>query len=301
MKKFLLFICFVASFVFGASAADYEMFIKKGLEWKELGCTSSPEPPAYDHLPKFIINYSLDNEVEYDGEMVLELRKWQYAICCEQDRKYYDRETVLVAYMKSEGSKVYYHPIWMKNPEWLLMYDFDLGVDEGCDVWRILQTSYTNINDKSTYVWCKDITENTIGGRVWEVMEMGEKRRSGINGEEMESHNTSQWLRGLGDIRGISSPNEFDLLGGGTQMVEASLDGEIIFKNYPAGIELPGTETLQVRVEGNQVRILGVSGRSDVYSSDGRLVGYTYDDAPLTLGDGLYIVRHGNKSLKVVL
>lgn len=300
MKKILLLIGLVVSVVLGASAADYEMFIKKGLEWKEYCMTSSPEPPAYDHLPKYIDTYVLDREVEYNGETVLVLSEWGNAICCEQDQQYAGNEKKEIAYIKTDGDKVYYHPLWEENPEWYLMYDFGLGIDEGCDVFDLV-TYKVDLSKHSSYVWCKEITENVIGGRTWQVMEMGE-RCVNMLGEEGECENTGRWLRGLGSDKTFTWPNNFDPMDGGSfQLIEASLNGEIIYQNYPAGVEMTEAEPLQVRVQGNQVQVLGVSGRSEVYTTDGRLAGSTYDDQPVTLSTGLYIIRHGNKSHKVVL
>ncbi len=180
------------------------------------------------------------------------------------------------------------------------MYDFGLGIDEGCDVFNLV-TYKTDLSRYSTYVWCKEITENAIGGRIWQVMEMGERQITKYD-EVRESENTGKWLRGLGAERGFGIPNLFDYtVGGSSQLIEASLNGEIIYQNYPAGVEMTEAEPLQVRVVGNQVQVLGVNGRSEVYTTDGRLAGSTYDDQPVTLSNGMYIIRHCNKSHKDVL
>ena len=298
MKRLFFLICILASVVLGANAGDYEMFIKKGLVWKEYSMPFYPDHP--NHFPEYIVTYYLENEVEFDGKTVLEVRSSPLIpICCDFEGEKNNDVKTLKSYIYTEGDKVYYYPINSDVKEWHLLYDFGLEPGgEGCDVYSFDEGNNT-IDALKSYVWCKNITETTVDGRTWEVMEMGEKRTS--FGEEYECQNTGKWLRGLGEERGVRAPNHFDRLGGMTLLIEAIYNGEIIYSNYPAGVGQASAEALEIDVQGNQVRVLGASGRSDIYSLDGRLVGYTVDDQPVTLGNGLYIIRHGSKSSKIAI
>lgn len=283
---------------FGMKADGYEMFIKKGLTWKEY-YSDYDIGPAHPFKHEAISSFSLDNEIEFDGKTVLEVYRDKHRICCDECAQLYDSKGV-EAYFWVDGDKVYFYSLKEKDPTWHLLFDFGLQPGDGCD-----PTSMIYLH--TTYVVCDGVSTLT-NVRQWDVINFTEWN----NKEEFDQNKDDtdvlplergQWIRGLGSERGLSQPNMNGYVGGGWWLIEAKFNGELIYADYPAGVDLTSMGNLELAVEvvSGQLTVLGISGSAKVYSVDGKHVGSVKVDEPVSLPKGIYIVKSGNASRKVVL
>ena len=295
MKKIMFAVFLIVVGVFGLKAEVYEMFIKKGLTWKEYGRSTDRSPSHPMFYTSLETNY-LENEVEYDGETRIELYTENQGSCCEDCYKNRRLEKTLEGYMKTEGDKVFYHSLGDEAGKWHLLYDFGLKVGEGG-----VFGEDPGING---YVRCEEIYE-IENERKWEGMALAEwMELPGFDESESRwDHGDGTWIRGLGSTSGMLYPYFFGIAGGSSRLIEATYNGEIIYKDYPTGVNLVSADDDDFTVEvcGGRLTVRGITGCAGIYSIDGHLVKTAEANEAVELPGGLYIIKSGERSRKVIL
>lgn len=208
MKRFFIFL--LISIPFLACAQNY---FRAGTEWIE---EIYPDPPFQSNGENKI--WLEESESSAPGLAMYQ----QYNI--------YGAEKELIAYIKTEGEKVYFcRPSDADTPVWYLMYDFGLQPGESCTV----STPPPSYLEKpwSTTFRCEGIEESNpqyYGQTTMSLVYINEGYpEDGI-------YNRAVWIKGLSDTRGVNS-NFGAVAGCGWRLIEASADGAIIYEANSLG------------------------------------------------------------------
>lgn len=210
-----------------------------------------------------------------------------------------DKSRKLIAVIRTDGDKVYFRNS-QNNNEWYLLYDFGLTVGQGCYVYSIPHPeNATNIPQK-TYIKCTEL-KNDSQYNGWETMIVEEY--------ETESYDvflgTGTWIKGLASIQGVIENNMFDMDGIGSQLLEASSNGQIIYRKSTSDISKVENDSITVRTEGLNIYISQKDKPNDIsiYTYDGKLIGNykaTNNEIHLVLPQkDIYIVKCGKEAKKI--
>lgn len=267
-----------------ALTANCQLHFKDGMEWKTLlSGTTEPIPTTA------LETVTLKGDTTVNGFKAMKMYVQTVSETHNSGKE-------LAAPIRTEGEKVYfYHD--SETPEWLLLYDFGLKPGEGCYV-HYLPTGSNRIPFRS-YVKCVSLGKDNDSG--WDTMTLEEYETDSCE----TSLGSGIWFKGLGAEHGVLGNSRFDCAGLATVLIEASLDGKVIYKKKNAGIaEISGTG-LSIRVDGLNLTVSGADGECiSLYSDNGTLAGnFRPKDgkACITLpGKGIYILRAGDKSRKIM-
>lgn len=248
------------------------VFFTDGMEWKNIG---SPLilPPPDEHLVK----YSLEGDSVCDGHTWFRMYK------VYDDNK---ASRKFVGLVRTEGDKVYYKDQYDTG----LLYDFGLQPGDICHIGTFSITP--GRHGYQRYIKCVENDKHDDSAR-WKSMSVETYSNPECTGVyEMPG----RWIQGLGGVRGVSESNFEFAEGGSAELVQASINGNVIFQkedsyfNTPKDNSIIKLERLTLDIT-NKKRVVPVR----VYTSDGMLI---YDEivkhASISLpGDGEYIIRIG--------
>ena len=210
---------------------------------------------------------------------------------------YPDIDTILV--LVRDG-KVYFQYPEGDDGQWYLLYDFTLSPGEGCYIYSPKRRE-DNV-PYATYIKCVGIQERNPEYDNWDTMEIEVAYFTNI-GDLFEK---GIWIRGLCSELGLFANMEFGWDGGGTNLWEAWLGEECIYKSRYAS--LPSAEankdTLNVITEGLDVEVKGVNAGEEavIYSMKGGRFNPTGSPSHFTLPNpGFYILKAGNKTKKITV
>lgn len=136
-----------------------------------------------------------------------------------------ESKPVFIAYIKTEGEKVFFNQYEDSSPRWYLMYDFGLKPGEGCYIYRPL-----NYNLKRPrrpvreYMVCKDILRDEENPE-WEIMDMVVYEDE----NDREISDKGCWIKGLSSENDVSMSNAFHLDGGRSELIAVFDNGELIY------------------------------------------------------------------------
>lgn len=140
-----------------------------------------------------------------------------------------ESKPVFIAYIKTEGEKVFFNQYEDSSPRWYLMYDFGLKPGEGCYIYRPL-----NYNLKRPrrpvreYMVCKDILRDEENPE-WEIMDMVVYEDE----TDREISDSVRWIKGLSSEKGVDMNNPFLLAGGGGTVIAVLDNGYLIYSKIP--------------------------------------------------------------------
>lgn len=282
MKKLKLLLALViASLCIQLCSA--ENYYRPGTEWLiEVTKTNFGDGGTQT---KSLYKYRIGQETEVNREMVM---------------PYYGSLVVpvpsetLLYYFRTEGEKVYWRSIDPEYPEWYLMYDFGLQPGESATVYRLF-----NMNQVTTgeLMECTG-TDVSLPNKTGKWMTLRQK------GDE-----SFDWIMGIGGPRG---PEHNCYIGDEgieitQKILEVSSNGEIVYKTATSGVESVESLDFTIKVEGSSLLMsnVPVGAQVSIYAANGQVVtsfiateksNSVHLDSP-----GIYIVRVGNKSVKVMV
>lgn len=206
------------------------------------------------------------------------------------------------AEIKTDGEKVYFKDPSDDNDTWYLMYDFGLQEGESVEIFTPTFLSNHRIPDAITLT-CKEIVENNPDFDGWTTMTMVEEEVF-----EGESHEREiSWIKGLGDFRGPLANYSVFLTGGGSLLLSASYDNSVVYTSPYNGINYTdAVSPINLKIIDNILDIHTDNAAMPVwvYSINGNLIGVkeptNISDTILLPAKGVYIVKSGDKSFKVI-
>lgn len=262
--------------------ANCETYFRDGMKWvvQYVG----------DDRPEEIFT---QNIISLEGDTILDgvksTKMYIYTDNIDSTRK-------LISVIHEEDDKVWFRDF--STNYWYLMYDFSLKEGEGCEVYSITR-KYNSI-PYGSYLKCVQTQESS--------------EHNGIALMSLEEYETKDceflygkgvWIKDIGNINGVLENNGFELDGEDSKLLEASLDGNVIYKIGQSGINDAISSSLRVVFHEYGISIFNIAkpGKLTVHKDNGVLVG-SYD----VLGDsiniplserGIYIISIGNLSAKI--
>lgn len=179
-----------------------------------------------------------------------------------------EEEYIPVGEIATEGEKVYFYDGMQK--EWLLMYDFSLQPGDGCIIYGTNGLMLTNHSDHPRYMveclFIEDIADTELEMMTLNIWPYD------INGGLEDVTYEVQWIRGLGSTV-CPYDNDTPFRKGDDYYVrEITLNGEILYSNYAAGVLTPAAseeDSAIYDILGRRVT-LPVSG--NIYIRDGKKI-----------------------------
>lgn len=281
MKKLILILIIIISLPLSAIAQNY---FKDGTKWvTQTNGTHNPTPTFT------LETTTIEGDTIVNGHNALKM-------FTSNDT---DKSFKLMAVIRTDGDKVYFRNR-QDNDEWYLLYDFGLTVGQGCYVYSMLYPDNATDLPKKTYIKCTEL-KNDSQYNGWGTMIV----------EEYETEScdvflgTGTWIKGLASIKGVIENNMFDMDGRGSQLLEASSNGQVIYRKSTSEIYTVKNENIMVRTEGLNVYISQKDKLNDISlcTCDGRLIGnykVTNNETHLVLPEkGIYIVKCGKEAKKI--
>ena len=166
----------------------------------------------------------IDGSIDIDGVSALNLYRYN---------RNSDKSPRLIGYLRVEDDKVLYMNT-RQGAEWNTFYDFGLTPGDVCPIelthidWYDMEYLIENLNISNTCiknVKCSSLAKSKNEQGFYEMT-------VGLADEEGEV-----WLKGLGSLSGPLNNYLYSVLGYHSTLVEASLNGEVIYRNPEANIE----------------------------------------------------------------
>ena len=179
-----------------------------------------------------------------------------------------EEEYVPVGEIVTEGEKVYFYDGMQE--EWLLMYDFSLQPGDGCIIYGTNGLMLTNHSDHPRYmVECLSIED--IPDTELEMMTLNIWPYD-INGGLEDVTYEVQWIRGLGSTV-CPYDNDTPFLNVDDYYVrEITLNGEILYSNYAAGVLTPSVSEEDSVIYDILGRRVTVPVAGNIYIRDGKKI-----------------------------
>lgn len=275
----------VGLLAFAPTLMNAQTFFKEGTSWKTERWNMEFDPKIHIQI------VSLDGTETIDGYASMKMYS-------EYENDATSRK--LVAYIRTDGDKVFFMNPETKSKAWYLMYDFGLKAGEGCYVYSC---EFTNAEGEPlrSYVMYTGTNTTESGLTAMEVKEYCDETCNEYFGSE-------KWLKGLASSRGVLLNSSFALDGmGSSLLLESSNNNTLLYsRNSTQVTDIEGAE-LKVTVNGLSVEVSGIKSpcRLTVYSPDGALLQSKMAEAgntKLTLPKkGIYLLKVGDKERKIAL
>ncbi|MDE5807413.1 MAG: hypothetical protein K2H76_04795 [Muribaculaceae bacterium] len=209
MRYFILFL-HLLFILYCASAQNY---FKDGVIWvmKYEGTSAPP-----DEAPK---GYSTTFLYKAPNDSVLSMYE-------HSDKS--ESEPSFIAYIKTEGDKVYFNQYEDSIPKWNLLYDFGMQPGEGCYIYSPLNYNLKRPRKPvREYMVCTDIHPDP-DNPGWEIMEM-----EVYDEEDSEKPwDRGRWIKGLGSEMDVDRSNAFHLEGGGSDLIQVYDNDKLIYSKF---------------------------------------------------------------------
>ena len=250
---------------------------------------------VYDSLghDKYEFSYHLYLTENCDGE------ESQYCLYTDNPEK--DSQPVLIAYILTEGNKVFFkNPQW-EDTEWHLMYDF--GVQPGEEVTVYEFTGNQNISQNE--LKCIGYNPENEQWENWPTVTLVDSDTDVDSSMPFEYN----WLIGLGDLRGpLENFQNGDYPGYVSKKWEARHNGELLFSNLGDYSFIPTVSSqpdYEIKCDGLSVVISGADTKTiaSIYSLNGVLIRTFQVGASTTVElptPGTYIIKVGD-TFKTIL
>ena len=188
MKGILIFLTIFIPFVMNS-----KNYFKDGMEWRTLVWGTHEPVPTYG-METVTLEKSADNDM---------LKMYRYSDNDISDRKF-------VAFVRTDGDKVFFKVDESDTSEWYLMYDFGLKPGEGCYIYSPRVVSENKSPFVKMYLKCVNVLTDAGG---WDIMTLEEYEDDSC--QEIPGHNISvTWIKGLSSTRGVLWNNRFNSDGG---------------------------------------------------------------------------------------
>ncbi|MDE6027484.1 MAG: hypothetical protein K2G23_05400 [Muribaculaceae bacterium] len=139
-----------------------------------------------------------------------------------------ESEPSFIAYIKTEGDKVYFNQYEDSIPKWNLLYDFGMQPGEGCYIYSPLNYSLKRPRKPvREYMFCTDIHPDPDNPE-WEIMEMVVYHEE----NSPKPRDKGKWIKGLGSKRWVDRSNAFFLDGGGSDLIQVYDNDELIYSEF---------------------------------------------------------------------
>ena len=277
--KIILILCLFISFL-----SEAQTFFKEGIKWEIKTIGISSEIPSYGSETVILKN------VENTDSLAMYSYKDE------------DISTLsFVAYIKSEGEKVFFKLKEETSSEWYLFYDFGLAPGEGCYVYHLFSL-HSNEPGK-TYLKCVNI-EKDMQNNSFELMKL-EKYSDDTCSMKYEDEDVA-WIKGLGSVCGVTY-NYSPIIGIGfsSKLLYAYDNSELIYSsqfadvkelgsNAPSNIKIDGLNVTLNSSEKDSVAIFNISGECI------RQYNLCGENTTISLPEpGVYILKLRDKTYKI--
>ena len=220
---------FNGEIIYGEPLEEDMEYFQPGIEWNVL-LISDLMPGA----PRFDEYVYINERIEMDGYDCM-IMSW--IINRQPEGETVEKNSI---YLRTEGEKVYFKYIDQEDDNWYLMYDFGLKEGEGCYIYSPYY-GYSSHQPFKVYLRCASVTENNAEFDGWDTMLMEE-----YTDENMQyGPYYGTWLKGLGSDRGVLRNNGYSLIGGGSVLLDATFEGEVIYHREFAGIDEIYSDSIQ--------------------------------------------------------
>lgn len=208
MKTKILLLLLVATCV---NAMAFDCF-KEGTVWvqEEFG-TSSPE--LITGLNTFVI----EGDTLINGKTYMKL----YNISDEEPSR-----KILMNCLRKDGDKIFFLP-YKGATEEVLMYDFGMKEGDTAEIGFLPPILNEESYAVRTQIKCVGISAMTIGDNEFEIMELEE-----YNDDFSMCWGKGKWIKGVASMNGLTRNGNFELDGGGSNLIRVVVDEQTI-------IELP--------------------------------------------------------------
>lgn len=209
-------------------------------------------------------------------------------------------EREFVAFIKTEGDKVFFKRDEGTASTWYLMYDFGMVPGES-GYFYSADWLTSDGTPHMAYLKCVGVDEEQ-GYDGWSTLSLEE-----YNDESCDIMlGRGVWLRRLSAATGVLKNIHFEVDGAGSTLLEASCNGNVIYKNGTAGITLTSSKTsFNIKIDGLDVLISGADahGKGYLYSEDGQLLrDFNTGNGSIRLNlpkKGAYILKIGDVTKKI--
>lgn len=273
MNRFLTFILIACSLLCHA-----ETFFRPGMKWtEEIIGTATPFEEWQTHV------YLVDL-IDSDNPESLGLFLYQGS------------QQKLVAQLKINEQSVLFKLANASSDNWYTLYDFALQENQGTEVSHPYAQNY-----RSSYLKCVGIGNHPEYPGL-EIMSMEEYSDSTCN----TFYGYGEWIRGIGSTMGVLFNNGFGADGVASNLIEASMNGETLYRSKPLSItEQKHDNDITVRLDHQTCYISSsLDGPATIYSVDGMIVSHVFlvKEATTTLSlptCGFYLLTAGHKTVKL--
>ncbi len=199
-------------------------------------------------------------------------------------------DTEYMTLLRTEESKVYFKCPDSEYTDWYLMYDFDMRVGATCEVYE----SYSfRMGYEPTPVEVMCISRHR-DDRYCGLPSLRILRGTDPTPNAIDCY-SGFWIAGVGSELGVHDNCTFGMDGSAAiRLIEASLDGEVIYKAQSlwTGVNATSATTLSVSSSGRTLRVTGATDPVSVYDCGGNIIHWSdLPDFTLPLpAAGIYIV-----------
>lgn len=216
--KHLVLLSLSLAITTSVSAQNY--FNVEGTQWNVAYYSCDPTDSS-----ERAVQFSLEGSYSFAGRDCLQY--W----CTDLDRP---GSRHLIGYVYTEGEKVYFLYPECVDDEPLLVYDFDLILNDTVTVFRIKEAYYSDYYPSSVQK-CSGVSQINSYEQTYEILEMCELLPDGS--EPSYAHQHGQWIKGIGGVYfqgGVFGNSLYNVDGGNAILYSVVVNGETIYHNNNA-------------------------------------------------------------------
>lgn len=203
-----------------------------------------------------------------------------------------------IAYIKSDGDKVYFKLDDKETSEWYLYYDFSIQVGEGNYFYSI--PKFNEENPRKSFLKCIDKKVTEDDGEI--VLELyTDDTCTTLLGSGI-------WIQGIGSKNGVLYNNNFGIVGVGSVLTEVSNRGDIIYSYSDSSnvSNIISDSGIKITLKGNMIYVTSEKPEcGDIFTESGIIIGnYNFDKEPNCINlpsGGVYIIRIGEYQKKIIV
>lgn len=284
MKHLIFILSIIAPLI-----ANCESYFIDGMKWDMLYTGS--------HIP---VHVYTDVSVYLEGDTIIDGIS-AYKMYEEMNHVESSRELVTAVYEKD--NKVWFR--YFPDGKWYLMYDFNLKPGEGCIIYNVSHGMSKDRPPYSSYIKCvqTEDADSYYGHPTLHLEEYNLLISDYTDLEYLIAKGT--WLKGIGSISGVLENNRYDAVGVYSELVEASINGEILYRigeNSLCDLDLAPIK-IAFDASGLNISNIDKADTLTIHTAQGALIGsydLTSDDISIPLPyKGIYLISVGSYSAKI--
>lgn len=268
--------------------ASAQMYFKDGTTWQ----TRITGTHQYDNIIWSNTYATIDGTENVDNYQAMKM------FCYDDDNITHK----LYGYIRTDGDKVYIKPVNSTEKQWFLMYDFSLGVGEGCYVYGAYNIDQNPDKHKS-YIKCIGIGSEAESGLATMTIEEYYETESG----EKQSLGTFKWYKGISSEMGVLYNVGLGLDGIGKQLMTVSNNDNIIYQRTTTSVSDMPDNRFSVTLNGRYVSLNNIESPCELslFTADGKRIcqfAVKGKSTELYLPEsGVYILKVGKQTKKLVV